>query len=65
MKIKDFGDSLPFCLYVSHLCSVLILVHTPVLQLEFEKGRVLVACKGTLRREGWRRDGCGRGFSSF
>ena len=31
--------------------------HTSVLQLEFEKGRVLVACKGILRREapkrGW------------
>ena len=26
-----------------------------VLQLEFEKGRVLVACKGTLRREAPRR----------
>ena len=27
----------------------------PVLQLEFEKGRVLVACKGTFRREAPRR----------
>ena len=31
-----------------------------VLQLEFEKGRVLVACKGTLRREAPRRGGCGK-----
>ena len=27
----------------------------PVLQLDFEKGRMLVACKGTLRREAPRR----------
>ena len=30
-------------------------IYMSVLQLEFEKGRVLVACKGTLRREAPRR----------
>ena len=32
---------------------------TTVLQLEFEKGMVLVACKGTLRRKAPRRGGVG------
>ena len=32
---------------------------TTVLQLEFEKGMVLVACKGTLRRKAPRRGGGG------
>ena len=30
-------------------------MYLAVLQLEFDKGKVLVACKGTLRREGPRR----------